>query len=151
MFLTRAPFRSPVSSLFCEPDETVWTATELALQQTWFLAYFEQFETPGDEEFACGRTMLFADFRGVEQLISIGPKSGIRLKSVHIVTPGHVNGTNTWKMDQIGVVWSGREPHSEYIPMDVFETTTGEKYSASFVGLNADEFQLDAMKFKFAN
>ncbi|MFM2253051.1 MAG: hypothetical protein RJB68_1388, partial [Pseudomonadota bacterium] len=98
MFLTRALFRSPVSSLFCEPDETVWTATELALQQTWFLAYFEQFETPGDEEFACGRTMLFADFSGVEQLISVGPKGGIHLKSVHIVTPGHVNGTDTWKM-----------------------------------------------------
>lgn len=151
MFLTRAPFRSPVSSLFCDPDETVWTATELALQQTWFLAYFEQFETPDHEEFACARTMLFADFSGVEELIGLGTENGIRLKSVHILTPAHVNGTSTWKMDQIGVVWSGREPHTEYIPMDVFETTNGEKYSASFVGRDADEFQLDAMKFKFTN
>ncbi|MBT0571289.1 hypothetical protein KIK84_13220 [Curvibacter sp. CHRR-16] len=151
MFLTRAPFRSPISALFCEPDETVWTATELALQQTWFLAYFEQSETMEDEEFACGRTILFAEFSGVEQLIGLGPESGIRLKSVHILTPGHVNGTDNWKMDQIGAVWSGREPDTEHSPMDVFETTTGELYSASFVGHNADEFQLDAMKFKLVN
>lgn len=151
MFLTRAPFLSPISSLFCETGESVWTATELALQQTWFLAYFEQSETPDDDAFACGRTMLFAEFSGVEQLISLAPESGIRLKSVHILTPGHVNGTDTWKMDQIGAVWSGREPHTEYIPMDVFETTTGKLYSASFVGHNADEFQLDAMKFKLVN
>lgn len=151
MFLTRTAFRSPVSNLFCERDETVWTATELALQQTWFLAYFEQFQTPEDEEFACGRTMLFADFNGVEQLINVGPESGIHLKAVHILTPGHVNGTDTWKMHQVGVVWSSREPHAQYIPMDVFETTTGEIYSASFTGAKADDFQLLAVKYKFTN
>ncbi|PQA75954.1 hypothetical protein [Rhodoferax sp. TS-BS-61-7] len=151
MFFTRTAFRSPISNLFCEPGETVWSAAELTLQQTWFLAYFEHFEVPGDTEFACGRTMLFAEFSGVEELIGLGPESGIHLKSVHILTPGHVNGTDTWKMDQIGVVWSGREPDAEYMPMDVFETTSGERYPASFVGNNAVEFQLDAVKFKFTN
>ena len=37
-----------------------------------------------------------------QQLINMGPESGIHLKSVHILTPGHVNGTDTWKMDQVG-------------------------------------------------
>lgn len=110
-----------------------------------------QTETTEKEEFACGRTMLFAEFSGVEQLIGLGPESGIHFKSVHIVTPGHVNGTDNWKMDQIGAVWSGREPHTEYIPMDVFETTTGKLYCASFVKSNAAEFQLDAMRFKLVN
>ena len=151
MFITRAAFRSPVSSLFCEPGETAWIAAELTLQKTWFLAYFEQFETPGNTEFACGRTMLFSEFSGVEQLIDLGPESGIHLKSVHILTPGHVNGTDTWKMDQIGVVWSGRGPHTEDIPMDVFETISGEKYPALFGGHTVVEFQLDAMKFNFIN
>ena len=54
-------------------------------------------------------------------------------------------------MDQIGAVWSGREPHTEYIPMDVFETTTGKLYWASFVKNNVAEFQLDAMRFKLVN
>lgn len=151
MFLTRAPFLSPISSLFCEPDENVWTATELVLQQTWFLAYFEQSETLEEDEFACARTMLFAEFSGVEQLIGLAPESGIRLKSVHILTPGHVNGTDNWKMDQIGAVWSGRESQTEYSPMDVFETTSGDMYSASLAGHNADKLQLDAMKFKLVN
>ncbi|HCY15445.1 MAG: hypothetical protein A2Z93_01555 [Curvibacter sp. GWA2_64_110] len=150
MFITSDSFRSPVSAFFCEPGNTGWIAAELGLQQSWFLAYFEQAETAeGDDEFSCERTMLFTDFRSVEQLIDAGPERGIRLKSVHILTPGHVNGTDTWKMDQIRSVWLGREPHSEYIPMNVFETISGEKYSASFIGLTADELQIESLKFNF--
>lgn len=149
MFITSDAFRSPMSALFCEPSNTGWMAAELALQQIWFLVNFEQFENTKEDEFSCERTMLFTDFRSVEQLINMGPESGIRLKSVHILTPGHVNGTDTWKMDRIGAVWLGREPHSEYVPMDVFETTSGKKYSASFVGLTADELQIESLKFNF--
>jgi hypothetical protein len=52
-------------------------------------------------------------------------------------------------MDRIGAVWRGREPHSEYIPMDVFETTSGKKYAASLIWLTDNEFQVEALKFNF--
>jgi hypothetical protein len=150
MFITSESFRSPVSAFFCEPGSTGWIATELALHQNWFLALFEQTEAAeGGDGFSCERTMLFTDFRSVEQLIDSGQDSGIRLKSLHILTPAHVNGTDSWKMDQIGAVWLGREPHPEYIPLDVFETTTGEKYSASLMGLPGDELQIESIKFNF--
>lgn len=151
MFITRDAFRSPMSAFFCAPGDTGWTAAELALQQTWFLAYFEQLETSEEDSFGCGRTMLFTDFRSVEQLINMGPENGIHLKSVHILTPGHVNGTESWRMDRLGAVWAGRDPKSSHIPMDVFETTSGKKYSASFVGLPADELQIESMKFNFTD
>lgn len=151
MFITRDAFRSPMAALFCEPGDTGWKAAELALQHTWFLVYFEQLDTSEEDGFACGRTMLFTDFRSVEQLINMGPEDGINLKSVHILTPGHVNGTDSWKMDRLSAVWLGKEPTSEYIPMDVFETISGEKYSASFAGLTADELQIESLKFNFTD
>ncbi len=140
-----------MSAFLCAPGDTGWTAAELALQQTWFLVYFEQLDTSEEDGFGYGRTVLVTDFRSVEQLINIGPEDGILLKSVHILTPGHVNGTEGWKMDRLGVVWVGRDPNSEYIPMDVFETTSGERYSASFFGLSADELQIESMKFNFTD
>jgi hypothetical protein len=152
MFITNDASRSPVSDFICEPGNTGWIAAELTLQQNWFLACLEQSEViEGDDELSCERTMLFTDFRSVEQLIDTGPQHGIRLKSVHIFTPGHVNGSDAWKMDQIGKVWLGREPDSEYAPMDVFETISGEKYVASFIGLTVNALQIESLKFNFVN
>lgn len=151
MFITSDTFRSPMSAFFCEKGHTGWVAAELALQQNWFLAYFEQAEIDGNGESSCERTMLFTDFQAVEQLIGTGPENGISLKSVHILTPGHVNGTATWKMEQIGAVWLGRESNSKYLPMDIFETISGERYSASFLGLSVEKLQIESLKFNFVN
>lgn len=149
MFITRDAFRSPISALFCEVGDTCWRAAELVLQQTWFVVSFEQVDASTDDGFGHERTMLFTDFQNVEQLINMGPKDGIHLKFVHILTPGHVNGTASWKMERLGAVWLGKEPNSEYIPMDVFETISGKRYSASFVGLTADALEIESMKFNF--
>lgn len=149
MFITRDTFRSPMAALFCEAGDACWKAAELVLQQTWFLVNFEQVDNSEEDGFAHERTMLFTDFQSVEQLIDVSPEEGIHLRSVHILTPGHVNGTNSWKMDRLGAVWLGKEPTSEYIPMNIFETTAGDKYSASFVGLPAEELQIESLKFSF--
>lgn len=151
MFITRDAFRSPMATLFCQAGDSCWIAAELVLPQTWFLVNFEQVDNGEKDGFAYERTMLFTDFQSVEQLIGANPKEGIHLRSVHILTPGHVNGTNNWKMDRLSAVWLGKEPVSEYIPMNIFETISGDKYSASFVGLTAEELQIESLKFRFSD
>jgi len=68
------------------------------------------------------------------------------------VTPGHVNGSDSWQMDQLRAVWQGREMVDEHeMPMDIFETMSGKKYPASFCNLSVDELAGDTLKFQFSN
>ena len=150
MFITRVAYKSPVSAFFTGRGEVAWSATELALQQIWFLVQLEEFEAAGGSGFSTSRTVLLFDFQNVEQFIQSDQGDKARLKSVHIVTPGHVNGSDNWQMDQIKAVWQGREPVDDYeIPMDIFETVSGKKYSASFSGLSIDELAGETLKFQF--
>lgn len=152
MFITRDAYQSPVAALFLGNGEAGWSATELALQQTWFLVHLEESDPVNDPDFYCNRTVLLFDFQSVEQFILLGQDSNVRLKSVHIVTPGHVNGSDSWKMDQLRAVWQGREPVDEYeIPMDIFETVCGKKYPASFSVLSNDELAAETLKFEFSH
>jgi hypothetical protein len=152
MFITRDAYKSPVSALFLRNGEAGWSATELVLQQTWFLVQLQEFDAVDESEFSCCRTVLLFDFQSVEQFILSNQEGKVRLKSVHIVTPGHVNGSDSWKMDQLRAVWQGIEPIDEFeVPMDIFETVTGEKYTASFTGLSTKELASDTLKFEFSH
>lgn len=154
MFITRDTYKSSVAALFLGKGEAGWSATELALQQTWFLIHLEASDSEDDQELYCNRTVLLFDFQSVEHFITSSQDGNVRLKSVHIVTPGHVNGSDDWKMDQLRAVWQGREPVHESknsIPIDIFETVSGEKYSASFSVLSVEELATDTLKFEFSH
>ncbi|WP_341905232.1 hypothetical protein [Polaromonas sp. YR568] len=149
MFITREAHRSPLSSLFLDDGETGWLSTELALQKIWFLVEVEESDCAIDFEFSRNRTVLVFDFRGVEQLILSKENSTIQLKSVYMFTPGHVNGSNSWNMDQLRAVWHGREPvGQDAVPMDIFETVSGKKYPASFSALSIEDLVTGALKFE---
>ena len=150
MFITREAYKSPVSDFLSGIGDLGWSATEVALQQVWFLVHLEEIEAEDDAGYTCVRTMLLFDFHSVEHFLQAGQGSGLRLKSVHIVTPGHVNGSDSWQMDQLRAVWQGREMVDEHeIPMDIFETVSGKKYPASFCSLSVEELAGDTLKFQF--
>lgn len=152
MFITRDAFKSPAAALLLGKGEFGWSVTELALQQTWFLVQLEEFDAVGDSDLTHDRTLLLFDFQSVEQFILSGGENNLRLRSVHIVTPGHVNGSNSWQMDQLRAVWQGREPVDGYeIPMNIYETVCGKKYPASFSDLPSKELLTDTLKFEFSH
>lgn len=152
MFITRDAYKSPVSALFLGSGEAGWLAAELALQQVWFLVHLEEFDSVDDPAFSSSRTVLLFDFRSVERFILSNQDGRVRLKSAHIVTPGHVNGSDSWKMDQLRAVWQGRELVDDYeVSMDIFETVSGEKYPASFSGLSIEELAGETLKFEFSH
>ncbi len=152
MFITREAYKSPMAALFLCKGEDGWSAIELALQQTWFLVHLEPSDASTGTEVHCGRTLLLFDFPNIERFILSSPDSTARLLTVHIVTPGHVNGSDSWKMDQLRAVWQGREPvNGSEIPMDIFETVCGKRYPASFSALSIEELAADKLKFEFSH
>lgn len=152
MFITREAYKSPVSAFLSSIGDIGWSATEVALQQVWFLVHLEEIEAEDDVGYTSVRTMLLFDFQSVERFLQTGQGSGLRLKAVHIVTPSHVNGSDSWQMDQLRAVWQGREMVDEHeIPMDIFETVSGKKYPASFCCLSVEDLAGDILKFQFSH
>ena len=152
MFITREAYKSHFSALFLQNGEAAWSATEIALQQTWFLIQFQEIGVSCNSEFALSRTVLLFDFQSVEQLILSVNDSNVRLKSVHIVTPAHVNGTNDWKMDQLRAVWNGIVSVDEReTSTNIFETVSGKKYPSLFSSRSLGEFAGETLKFEFSH
>jgi hypothetical protein len=149
MFITRENYKSPFSALLTGKGEAGWTATELALQRIWFLVDIEDLGYGGQEAVATRRTLLLFDFKSVEELMGSSTRKGHRLKSVHIATPGYLNGSDNWRMDQLRAVWQGREHiEGEELLMDIFETVSGERYPAMFGPLSSEELATDNLKFQ---
>lgn len=150
MFITRNNYQSPVSAMFASSDEQIWDAIELALQQIWFIV---NLAVKGDDgEFTRVSTVLVSDFKSVEPLLKSGQKSDTRLSSVHIVTPGHLNGNRNWQMEQLRAVWQGHEMvEDQAIPTDIFETMSGKKYPARFCSISVDGLAGDNLKYKLPN
>lgn len=151
MFITRGEFKSPTSSFLLEDGETEWSAIELPQQQTWFLVHFGKIKANHDSEFAWSNTIFLFDFLSVEHFIQTSHDSNMRLISAHIVTPAHVNGSGTWKMEQLRAVWQSEESIQERTsPMNIFETVSGEMYYASSTGWHRKNTATDTLKFEFA-
>ncbi|TAH13897.1 MAG: hypothetical protein EAZ11_00790 [Curvibacter sp.] len=149
MFITREAHKSPVSALFSNRGELVWSVAELALQQIWFLAHLEEVDPKDGDRNGNLRTMILFDFGNVEHLLNAPQDATVRLKSVHIVTPGHINGSDHWEMEKLQAVWQGREMIEEHeFPTDIFETVSGKKYSFSHCSNSAAELDGDTLKFR---
>lgn len=152
MFITRGEFKSPVSGYLLEEGDGEWSATELPQQQTWFLVHFGKIDADREPELLWSNTILIFDFLSVEHFIQTSLDGNMRLISAHIVTPAHVNGSGTWKMDQLRAVWQGEVSVVERkTPTNILETVSGEKYCYSSEGWYKKEMFTEALKFEFAN
>lgn len=152
MFITRGEFKSLVSNFLLEEGETEWSAVELPQQQTWFLVHFGKIDADRDSELIWSNTILVFDFLSVEHFIQSSQDSSIRLISAHIVTPAHVNGSGTWKIDQLRAVWRGEVLVEErQTPTNILETVSGEKYCDSSTGWYKKDMAAEALKFEFAH
>ncbi len=149
MFITREAYKSPVSALFSNRGELVWSVAEIALQQIWFLAHLEEVDPRDRNGNASLRTMMLFDFENVEHLLNAEQDATVRLKSVHIVTPGHINGSDHWEMEKLQAVWQGHELIEEQeFPTDIFETVSGKKYSFTLSSHSVAELDGNTLKYR---
>ena len=131
MFNTKEDFRSPLSALMSVDGDTAWLAAELALEVPWFMVVFVQ-PTPAGHEVVLmrNRTMMFAHIQDVESLLAEHAKGRVKVVSVLVVTPGHLNGSGRWKMEPLKAVWMVQEPCLEGPPTsEMYETDEGVKYT----------------------
>ena len=106
-----------------------------------------QSESAEEDGFEIGRTLLLADTLSVEQFILQEHGAHIKIDTVQIVTPGHINGSDHWKMDKLRAVWSADEPDFEGQTADLYETSDGVWYAHSMLGTSIDDLKSRTMRF----
>jgi len=131
MFVTYKEHKAPFNP-FGE-GLTHWRAAELALQRPWFLVSVSQPDSNDKDSFRASRTMLVSSITDVEGLAQTEVPNHLQLDSVFIVTPGHFNGTNQWKMEPLRAVWKAEEPSQLGQLADIYETAEGLTYADSML------------------
>lgn len=149
MFITNNAFRSPISDLLADPSETYWQATELALHHPWFLVTFRQLDLSDHEPFEIGRTVLLSNVGEMEQLINQDSGGRLVFDSIQVITPGHINGSDQWKMEPLHAAWSAQEPNVEGQTLEVYETIAGVRYVNSILGTSIDDLQMETLIARF--
>lgn len=149
MFITNQVHKSPLSDLFGDSSLSHWSAVELALHRPWFLVSFREFESNSSDAFSLGRTIMINSVEALEQLIQGSDDELFKFDSVHIVTPGHVNGTDRWQMDLLDSIRTADEPGAEGQTVDVFETKNGARYAQSMLGTSIEDLRVGGVRFQF--
>jgi len=130
MFCTKDSDKSPLSVLSTTPGETYWLTAQLVLNAPWFMVVARQAHPIGHEEALMHRSsMMFSRIEDVERMIAAHAQGHLQIDSLLVVTPGNVNGTQSWKMEPLKTVWMAQEPSVEGPHTgEIYETDEGVKY-----------------------
>ncbi|MDO8777963.1 MAG: hypothetical protein Q7K57_56455 [Burkholderiaceae bacterium] len=150
MFITNDAFRSPISSLLGNPAEQYWAAAELALCRPWFLVTFRHTQAKDDADaFEMTRTMLLSNVKDIECWVQQEKGGSLQLESVLLVSPGPLNGTQSWKMEPLSAVWTAEEPSAAGQVVDIYETKAGVKYARSMLDTPIEDLHNETLRFRF--
>lgn len=128
MFQTfdHAKINMPPSS----PDEITWAYAELMVNGPWFFA-----DCQITENDVSVRTSYI--FSNLIQLNELRVNQNVAIKGVYLVSPPHMNFTESWKMDQVAQVSTGESIEYDYkMKIEIYELHNGKKYYSTDVSGN---------------
>lgn len=85
----------------------------------------------------------------LEVFVQMEADALLKLESVLIITPGHVNGSDTWKMETLKSVWTAEEPSAPGQLVDIFETLAGVTYARSMLETPVESLHNKTLRFSW--
>lgn len=126
MFETNDSAEISVPSAFSEPGMRVWTHVKYTLHMPWFHVVCRFRYEDNEEEYALHQMMFFTR---VEQLLQLQQeRPQIQMVEIDLVSPGHMNGTDRWKLEPLAEIWEGTEPEAENQLAYVYVLEDGTRY-----------------------
>lgn len=126
MFSTHVSNRHPMA-MFNPPGEDRWNAVEVALHMPFFWVQFGQKETP-DDDLEIVRTWLLSTSVELESLLAQHQRQEVQLKTVSLVTPGYINGSDGWKLEPLKAIWSCVSASTPELSIGLYEVESGHRY-----------------------
>lgn len=147
MFITNDAFLSPIHNAFADVGDSYWTAAEVSLQTIWFLMALRFVDRSGKVPYEFGKTLLLSNVDQVAHFLTRDDPD-ISVSSAYIVTPGHVNASQGWGMDELVKVWNAQEPDATEQHVTVYETLSGKRYCDSFLETPVNELINQSLRFE---
>ncbi len=140
MFQTFDSAKLPI--FWKDVGESVWSYAELMVNTTWF--YADCKVTDGVD--TVKSTYLLSMSSQISDLIN---QPEITVRSVYIVSPPYINGTDSWKMSLLAKISAGKIRYEDYEgEIEIYELENGEKlYSSSEI--NSDE-QIESVRILYS-
>lgn len=109
------------------PEENAWAYAELMINGHWFFADCQITE----DEISITTSYILSN---PIQLDELRENQNVVIKGIYVVSPPHMNSTESWKMDQVAQVSTGVAIEDDYkVKIDIFELQNGKKYYSTDV------------------
>ncbi|MDH6186543.1 hypothetical protein [Polaromonas sp. CG_23.6] len=93
-------------------------------------------------------TMMFSRIEEVERMIAAQELGQLEIDSLLVVTPSHLNGTRSWKMEPLKAVWMAEEPSVPGVQVaEIYETEEGVKYHR--YGMDSEKLSNPMLRFRW--
>lgn len=120
MFQTSDHAKIPLP--FSTPDESAWAYLELMVNSYFFFA-----DCLITEDGISISTSYLLSNPG--QLTELSTNHNVSIKGVYVLSPPHINATESWKMDKVVQISSGVTIEDNYkMNIEIYELNNGEKY-----------------------
>lgn len=115
-----------------QEGESMWHAVTRYMESHYYHVTIEL-----EGEGRCGRYVLMLDDERLLQRVLVTQSDEAYVKSIQLVTPGHINGTGDWKMEPLARAVTGQD-HNE-CSVSVLTVDSGVVYHTS----QAEVFAMD--------
>ena len=134
MFCTSTNGKMPIPPVFDDGSECWWSYVKLPL----FVPYFQLVCGSRCEPTGSLQTFFFPS---IDQVLSILGDPNVDVTAVQLVSPGHMNGTGNWQIDELSTVYRGFESQSEEFKKYAFlyVVADGSRYLESCVASTESE------------
>jgi len=130
MFQTVDSAKLPIS--WKDSGESVWSYAELLVNTTWFYADCKL--TDGVD--TVSSTYLLSKSSQISDLLK---NPNISIRSIYVVSPPYINGTDSWNMTPLVKVSVGQLKNDDYeTKIEIYELADGIKYYSN-CEINSDE------------
>ncbi len=150
MFITHSSFKYPIPECFISKHEHYWLSVGLVRENVWFVVRIYQMELLSDGKNSESlKTVMVTNVADIERLAQQNVNLMPRFESAQIVTPGRMNGTGTWKMDQLKAVWTADDPANPDQRAEICETMSGAKYVVSICSTPIEKLIIQKLRCQF--
>jgi len=125
MFETTEAAELPISEIMASFGSRAWEYVQLRLNMPWFYVNCRVSYLDGPQ---LNEMMLLST---PDKLCELKKSTALEILEVYLVTPGTLNGTNYWQMEQLVQVWQADDPQDCSIPAFVYVLRDGKQYNYS--------------------
>ena len=127
---------------FSNADESTWAYAELMANAHWFFADCQIME----DESSIRTSYILSN---PIQLNELSANQNVAIEAVYVISPPHMNSTESWKMDQVVQVSTGIAIEDNYkMKIEIYELRNGGKYYSS--DLSGKETNIEDIKVIFS-